>query len=569
MTNWLLTLIIFLPLAGALLLLAIPRTAGGGALRAGALGLALADLLLSVGAALQFDLSPAAPEFQFVAKVSWIPEWGASYHVGLDGLSLSLVLLTNFLAVLSILSSFSAIRQREKEYYILLLLLQSGVLGTFLALDLLLFYLFWELMLIPLYFLIGIWGSENRVYATMKFLVYTLVGSLLMLVGILVVYFHGKAANAGVGTFDYLALARADLRLDSSTALWTFLAFLLAFAIKVPVVPFHTWLPDAHTEAPTAGSVLLAGILLKTGVYGIVRFCIPFFPEVSATTAPLLAALGIVGIIYGAFTALAQTDMKRLVAYSSVSHMGFVILGLFAFQEQAVRGGLLQMLNHGISTGGLFLCVGLIYERRHTRRLADFGGLAVNMRRYAALTVIVALSSLGLPGLNGFVGEFLVIVGAFQRHWYWAALAGTGVILGAVYLLVMVQRVFFGPLDKPENRVLSDLSFREVLTLLPVVAMAFAIGLYPKPWLKLLERNSAGIIAKVQTVQDRPREVLVEVTPPLEEKHLARMFEFTTHSHSDRESLPQMQPKANGDKIISQISLTRPTYPTRPTCPIP
>ena len=502
MQPYLLTVIIFLPLAGALALLLIPsRTEGGkAALRWGAFCVALADFLVSLWAVKGFDPSPAAPAFQFVLRADWIKSWGASYHVGADGLSLLLVLLTNLLSVLAILSSFTAIRRREKEYYMFLLLLQCGILGTFLALDLLLFYVFWELMLIPLYFLIGIWGSENKIYATMKFVVYTLTGSLLMLVGILFLYFRGQAANGGVGTFDYMALVQADLGLSRTAEMWLFLAFLIAFAIKVPIFPLHTWLPDAHTEAPTAGSVILAGVLLKTGVYGIVRYCIPFFPAAAHDAAPALAWLALIGIIYGALTAIAQKDMKRLVAYSSVSHLGLVILGIMAFQEQSVRGGMLQMLNHGISTGGLFLCVGMIYERRHTRLMSELGGLAVNMRRFAVLTIIVALSSMALPGLNGFVGEILVLIGVFQHNVLWAALAVLGAILGAVYLLIMVQRVFFGPLEKPENRELRDLSLREVLTLLPLILIAFWIGFYPKPFLRLLERNSTQLIETINAV---------------------------------------------------------------------
>jgi NADH-quinone oxidoreductase subunit M len=513
---YLLTVIIFLPIAGAFGLLFIPAKSdrGKAALRWGAFGIALADLLVSLYVTARFSLDPNAPAFQFLFQADWIPAWGASYQVGVDGLSLVLILLTNLLSTLAILSSFTAIRRREREYYVFMLLLQAGVLGTFLALDLFLFYIFWELMLIPLYFLIGIWGSENRVYATMKFIVYTLSGSLLMLIGILVTYFRAAEINGGVGTFDYLVIRQMDLGLAHSKQMWLFLAFLIAFAIKVPIFPLHTWLPDAHTEAPTAGSVILAGVLLKTGVYGIVRYCIPLFPEAAVRAAPALVWLAIIAVIYGAIAALAQQDMKRLVAYSSVSHMGIVILGIFVFQEQAVRGGLLQVVNHGISTGGLFLCVGMIYERRHTRLMSEFGGLAVNLRRCAALTVLIVLSSLALPGLNGFVGEILVLFGVFKVRILWAALAGLGMILSAIYLLVMVQRTFFGPLDKPANRDLRDLNVREVLTLLPLILIAFWIGLYPKPFLWLLERNSNELIAQIQNAgKPRPSVMVYHPSP--------------------------------------------------------
>jgi len=521
-TPHILTIVIFLPMAGALFLLLVSGRSekGKAVLRWGSFGFALVNFLISLLVAARFDLSPRAPRFQFLVQADWIPSWGVSYEVGVDGLSLTLVLLTNLLSVLAILSSFSAIRCREKEYYILMLLLQAGILGTFLALDLFLFYIFWELMLILLYFLIGIWGSEDRVYATMKFVVYTLTGSLLMLIGILAVYFHVQQVNGGKGTFDYLVFVEANHALSPGARMWLFLAFLIAFAIKVPIFPFHTWLPDAHTEAPTAGSVILAGILLKTGVYGILRYCIPLFPEAAREAAPVLVWLAIVAIVYGALAAMAQKDMKRLVAYSSVSHMGFVILGIFAFQEQAVRGALLQVINHGISTGGLFLCVGILYERRHTRTMSEFGGLAVNMRRYAALTVILALSSLALPGLNGFVGEFLVIVGVFQVRVLWAVLASAGVILSAVYLLVMVQKTFFGPLDKPANRALRDLGLREVLTLLPLVLIAFGIGFYPRPLLRLLERNSTDLMAQIQNVGRERESLVVHHSLPLKGERL-------------------------------------------------
>lgn len=522
---YLLTVLIFLPVIGAIVLAFFNERSERqrGLLRWGALFVALLDLLVALLAWARFDLA-SEEKFQFLVRATWIPTWGASYQVGADGLSLLLVLLTTLLGVLAVLSSFTAIRKREKEYYILLLLLQSGVLGTFLSLDLLLFYLFWELMLIPLYFLIGIWGSKDRIYATMKFVIYTLTGSLLMLVAILYLYLKVRGINGGVPTFDYLKIVTLDLNeteagfgLSLAAKRVLFLAFLLAFAIKVPFFPFHTWLPDAHTEAPTAGSVILAGVLLKTGVYGILRFCIPFFPEAAAQMAPFLVWLSIIAIMYGALTAMAQKDAKRLVAYSSVSHMGFVTLGIFAgiigAQDIALRGGMLQMINHGISTGGLFLCVGMIYERRHTRLMEDFGGLAQNMRRFAVLTIIIVLSSAALPGLNGFIGEALVIFGVFKVRYLWAALAAIGVILSVCYLLLMVQKMFFGPLDKPANRELRDLTFREVVTLLPLIAMTVWIGLYPKPFLKLLERNSADTIAQIQQVREAPKTILVYHPP--------------------------------------------------------
>ncbi|MBM3334725.1 NADH-quinone oxidoreductase subunit M [Candidatus Sumerlaeota bacterium] len=518
MDSYILTAIIFLPILGALWLLTVPArdNRGGSVVRWGAFAISFADFMLSLLLAAQFDTSADSPAFQFAAQVTWIPDWGVSYKVGVDGLSLSLVLLTNLLTALAILSSFTAIKDREREYYIFILLLQSGILGTFLALDLFLFYAFWELMLIPLYFLIGMWGSENRIYATMKFVLYTLAGSLLMLIGIIYIYYKGHIANGGVWTSDYSVLAEANLNLGRVAEMLLFLAFLLAFAIKVPIFPLHTWLPDAHTEAPTAGSVILAGILLKTGLYGVLRFCFPLFPQATVKAAPVLGWLGAVGIVYGALTAFAQKDMKRLVAYSSISHMGFALVGIFALQDEAARGAMLQMINHGISTGGLFLCVGMIYERRHTRLMSEFGGLANNLKRCAALTVIIALSSLGLPGLNGFVGEILIVLGVVRaKQIIWAVFAVTGVVLSAVYLLTMIQRTFYGPLDKPANRQLRDLSFREVAAILPLVCIAFWIGFYPKPFLRVFERNAAEVVRIADKVKSgtKERSVIIVRTP--------------------------------------------------------
>ncbi len=520
-----LSVIIFIPLIGGLVILLTGRR-GGPAIKYIALLTVVIDFFLSLGALGGFDwgfgtksvslfggMFEATSPFQLREHVPWLTDWGISYTVGADSLSMLLVVLATFLGVFGVLCSFTAIKDREPGYYFFLLLLQTGILGTFLALDLFLFYIFWELMLIPLYFLIGIWGSKDRVYATMKFVLYTLVGSVLMLLGILYVYF--KARGQGFNTFSYEVLLFSPVLeggklLAAHLQFWPFLAFFMAFAIKVPMFPFHTWLPDAHTEAPTAGSVILAGTLLKTGVYGMLRFCLPMFPDAASAFAPLVTWLAIIAIIYGALTALAQKDMKRLVAYSSVSHMGFIILGIFTFTVQGMSGAILQMINHGISTGGLFLIVGMIYERRHTREMAEFGGLARTLPIYAALTMVMVLSSVGLPGLNGFVGEFLILLGSARSHAFlpfgagdgqytlWlAALAGLGVILGAVYLLVMYQKVFWGKVTKPENRKLRDLNSREVIQLVALSLVALWIGLYPKPFLSACEKASEPVLTRI------------------------------------------------------------------------
>ncbi len=507
-----LSIIIFLPLLGAVILALTVRRKESTFPRWGSLTVSLITFILSLALLTRYD--PTAIGFQFEEQCSWVPAWGISYHLGIDGLSLLLVLLTNLLTTISILSSFTAIKHRQKEYYIFMLILQTGILGTFLALDLFLFYIFWELMLIPLYFLIGIWGSADRIYATMKFILYTMTGSVLMLVGILMLYFKSVAAF-GHGTFDLVKLY--ELGLGAHEQFWMFLALFFAFAIKVPLFPLHTWLPDAHTEAPTAGSIILAGVLLKTGVYGILRFCIPLFPLAARQLAPAISWLAIVAIIYGALTALAQKDAKRLVAYSSVSHMGFIILGIFAFNLQSVSGGIIQMINHGISTGGLFLCIGIIYERRHTRLMSDFGGLAQNLHKYAVLTMIIMLSSVGLPGLNGFIGEFLIILGVFKHNILYAVFATSGVILAAVYLLTMYQKIFFGPNDNPKNQKLADLRSHELWALIPLVLLAFWIGLYPKPFLNIIEPASNAIVQTMQTphTSETPSRFMVEAVHEL------------------------------------------------------
>ncbi len=493
----LLTTLIFLPMAGAIFLALTGGKMGGRVVRWTAFGVAAADLALALCAMVRYDLGLGG--YQFVEMFPWIAGASINYHLGMDGLSLLLVLLTAGLGIIAIAASFSSITERETEFYVFLLALQTGILGTFLALDLILFYVFWELMLLPLYFLIGIYGSERRIYAAIKFVLFTLVGSVLMLIGILVVHYKVLAAT-GTSTFSAIELAKHAPGLESGLQIWLFLSLFLAFAIKAPLFPFHTWLPDAHTEAPTAGSIILAGVLLKTGVYGMIRFCIPFFPYGAITLAPVICWLSVIAIIYGALTAMAQKDMKRLVAYSSVSHMGFVILGIFAFTFYGFQGGALQMLNHGISTGGLFLCVGILYERRHTRLMADYGGIYPYMRNFAVLTVIIVLSSAGLPGLNGFVGEFLVLLGSWEARFVsgpmhiYSILAATGVILGAVYLLIMVQRVFFGPCVHPVNETLLPLRIREKCLLLSLVLAAFFVGLYPKPFLAYLKPTSIKTI---------------------------------------------------------------------------
>jgi NADH-quinone oxidoreductase subunit M len=426
-----------------------------------------------------------------------MPTLGISYHLGIDGISLLLVLLTTFLMPLVLLSAWRAIESRWKEFAITMLLLETGMLGVFVALDLFLFYVFWEAMLIPMYLIIGIWGGSNRIYAAIKFVLYTLAGSLLMLVAILAVYFQHGAAT-GAYTFDLPVVAQFVLPAGLNQNL-LFLAFALAFAIKVPMFPFHTWLPDAHVEAPTAGSVILAGVLLKMGTYGFLRFCLPLFPQASLAFAPWMFALAIIGIIYGAWVSTVQADIKKLVAYSSVSHLGFVVLGLFTLTPQGIVGGIIQMVNHGLSTGALFLLVGMLYERRHTRLISEFGGLWSVIPAFSAVLLIVTLSSLGLPGLNGFVGEFLILLGAFQVDRTAAVFATTGIIFAAVYLLWMYQRVIFGEVTKEANRRLPDLSLREWVVLLPVLLFIVWIGVYPGAFTGVTETSVQALIIQVQS----------------------------------------------------------------------
>ena len=479
-----LTFITFWPLAGLFILLAVPgrRTT---ALRVIANAVASLEFLATLALLLGFN--PASGEMQFVERTDWIRSIHAQYLMGIDGISLVLILLTSLLTMVATLSSWKAIAERIKEYYVFMLLLEVGMIGVFVSLDLVLFYVFWEVMLVPMYFLIGIWGGERKLYAAIKFFLYTLFGSVAMLVGILIL-------NAHYHTFDVTAILASGSVLPLALQSWVFLAFFLGFAIKVPMFPFHTWLPDAHVEAPTAGSVLLAGVLLKMGTYGFVRFSLPLFPDASRRFVPLMVVLALISIVYGALVSLMQKDMKKLIAYSSVSHMGFVMLGLFTFSPTAVKGAVLQMVNHGISTGALFLVVGVLYERRHTRLIADFGGLASRLPLYAAVFLIMALSSIGLPGLNGFVGEFLILIGTWNTNWVWAAVAATGIILGAAYMLWLYQRVMFGRLDNPLNQSLKDLTVREFATFLPLIVLAFWIGVFPKPFLTLIDKPVEKVV---------------------------------------------------------------------------
>ena len=501
----LITITTFLPLAGAVVLLLSGALASRNADRERldnryrwvALIVTAVTFFVSLRIIAKFDISGVGP--QLWQKVPWIGSLGANYYVGVDGVSVWLVLLTTFLMPISILASWG-VTKRVREYMLFMLILETGMIGVFVSWDLLLFYLFFEITLIPMYFLIGVWGGERRVYAAIKFFIYTVVGSLLMLVALIAVYFYNAKA-AGAYSFDIVEItsniAAGKTAIPENLKLWLWLAFALAFFIKVPVFPFHTWLPDAHVEAPTAGSIILAGVLLKMGTYGLMRFNLPFFPDISQKAAPYVMALAVVGIIYGALVAMVQPDMKKLVAYSSVSHLGFVVLGIFSFTDLAMQGALYQMLAHGVSTGALFLCVGIVYERRHTRMIAEYGGIATPMPQYSTMFLIVALSSLGLPLLNGFIGEFLILLGAFAspvaHAKLFAVLGATGVILSAVYLLWMLQRVIFGEVKMRENAELEDLNAREKWALVPLVAMAIVMGVAPMLFLRVSEKSVSDV----------------------------------------------------------------------------
>ena len=492
-----LSLIVFLPLAGALLVL----LAGGSgdrpdrepAVRAIALGVSLATFAVTLLLWWRFD--PGSADYQFVERHAWMPAFGIQYLLGVDGISLLLVVLTGFLTPLALLSSWDSVHRNVKMFSFFLLALETSMLGTFLALDLFLFYMFWDFVLIPMYFLIGIWGYDRRVYAAVKFILYTMAGSVLMLLAIIGLAWAYASVNNGTPSFSLLDLQ--GLTLSWTNEKWFFLAFAIAFLIKVPLFPFHTWLPDAHVEAPTAGSVILAGVMLKMGTYGLVRFAFPLFPSAAMYFAPWIAVFAIVGIIYGALVAMVQPDMKKLVAYSSVSHLGFVVLGLCAMNVQGLQGSVYQMLNHGVSTGGLFLIVGMLSDRRHTRLIAEFGGLKAVMPRLVAAFLLITLSSIALPGMNGFVGEFLILLGSFQWNAKFTAFAATGVILSAVYMLWMFQRVNYGRITNEKNRALPDLTPREWALMVPTIATAIFMGLLPGVFLRPMEPSVRKTVERV------------------------------------------------------------------------
>lgn len=511
---YLVSLTIFLPALGALLVMAMPSLES---IRWAALGTTLVTFVLSLG--LWFGFDPSVEGVQLVERsTAWFPNADITYYVGVDGLNLLLMLLTTLLGPIVVLSSWTYIGKLHKGYYALLLLLQTGVMGVFASFDLFLFYIFFEITLIPMVFIIGIWGGENRVYAAVKFVLYTLVGSLLMLVGVLWLGWQaGLAVNDGIFTTDWFKLVAFDVPLGPQT--WLFLLFGLAFMIKVPLFPLHTWLPDAHVQAPTGGSVVLAGVLLKMGTYGLVRFALPFFPVAAQQFAWPIALLAVIGILYGGFVAFAQSDAKKLVAYSSVAHLGFVVLGIFAFTTEALQGAMIQMINHGLSTGALFLLIGMLYERRHTRLMADYGGIAKTVPVLTFLMVFSVMASVGLPGLNGFVGEFLILLGSFRSAvlaspWL-VAVATAGVIVAAIYLLIMLYRTFWGPITHEANREMADLNGRELGTILPLAVLMLVLGFFPAPFLAKSEPAVQQLLETIETKRAIALGLDVEAEPLL------------------------------------------------------
>ena len=495
--SYLLTYLLAVPVIGSMLLLFINKEK---AKLIKIVGLIVSLIAFIISLIIYFDFNDQSGEFQFVHKFNWISGLNISYHVGIDGLSMLLILLTTFLTPLTLISSWSGIKNKVKEFTFFMLFLELGMLGVFASLDMFLFYVFWEAMLIPMYFIIGIWGGERRIYASIKFFIYTMAGSLLMLVAIIWLCVYSADLLGGFTT-NLLDLYKTGPTIDTTIQGFLFLAFALSFAIKVPLFPFHTWLPDAHVEAPTAGSVILAGVLLKMGTYGFLRFNLPLFPQASLDYAGLISVLAVIGIIYGALVAMVQTDMKKLVAYSSVSHLGFVMLGIFALNQEAVQGAIIQMVNHGLSTGALFLLVGMIYERTHTRKIADYGGIAKIVPYFSFALLFTSLSSIGLPGLNGFVGEFLILTGAFKStvlgNWWYTVFAATGVIFAAVYLLWMYKKVAFGEVTNPNMNSVTDLNLREKLVLIPIFIFIVWIGIYPSTFLKVSEKSSEKVIEQV------------------------------------------------------------------------
>lgn len=495
------TILLLIPLVGGLLLLLFPKSKEK-LIRI--TGLAISAITFILSLYLYFEFDPSNGGFQFLHQFKWIENLNISYFVGIDGISLLLVLLTTFLTPLTLLSSWSSIQKNVKEFTFFMLMLEVGMLGVFVSLDLFLFYVFWEAMLIPMYFIIGIWGGDQRIYASVKFFIYTMFGSLLMLVAI--IWLAVYASNPlGYFTTNLIDLYKVGPDVPSTIQNWMFLAFAFSFAIKVPLFPLHTWLPDAHVQAPTAGSVILAGVLLKMGTYGLVRFCLPLFPQSAITFAPYISILAIIGIIYGALVAMVQKDVKKLVAYSSVAHLGFVVLGIFAVTIESMQGAIIQMINHGLSTGALFLLVGVIYERTHTREISEYGGIAKIVPVFSFALMFASLSSVGLPGLNGFVGEFLILIGSFKsailNNWWYTVFASSGVIFAAVYLLWMYQRVVFGEVANPKLSGINDMNKREMLVMLPIFVFILWIGIYPSTFLNISEASAKKVIGQVYSSQ--------------------------------------------------------------------
>ena len=554
--GWVLHALIVLPLVGIVPVLLAPAVHA----KRIALAVTVIELVLSLGLWWAYD--PAGAPMQLISEMPWIPEWGIAYRTGLDGISLFMVLLSTGLMPLCVLGSWHYITTRERAYYALLLALLTGMLGVFIALDLFVFYVFWEVMLIPMYFIIGVWGGKGRLYAALKFFIYTMAGSLLMLVAILVMVWKIAEATGAVSFAYENFLGRAPLM--GPLAPWLFGAFAVAFAIKVPIFPFHTWLPDAHVEAPTAGSVLLASVLLKMGTYGFLRFAVPFFPGValSPVVTTIVVALAVIGIIYGALVAMVQPDVKKLVAYSSVSHLGFVMLGIWAATLQSVQGALMIMIGHGLSTGALFFLIGMLYERRHSREIDAYGGIARVVPVFSLIFTVVALASIGLPGLNGFVGEFLVLLGSFGRHPWATGLATTGVIFAAAYMLWALQRILYNPLDKPENRSLTDLNPRELVVLAPLLAGIVWLGLYPAPVLRRMESSAYRFVQSVSSY--------FPVIP-------AQDGEFTPPAGTPRseppapapEAQPPLTPSSATPRNRPPVATPRPTPRAKPLQPTP